>query len=57
MLISDALASIYFTPLQAKSVPIESIESARFEVRPDLKGLTFSEGGPKAWIVAVIRTR
>jgi SAM-dependent methyltransferase len=28
---------------------IESVEPSRFEVRPDLKDLTFSEGGPKAW--------
>jgi SAM-dependent methyltransferase len=33
---------------------IESIESSRFEVRLDLKDLTFSKGGPKAWF-AVIR--
>ena len=34
---------------------IESIEPARYEVRPDLKDLTFSEGGPKAWFVVVRR--
>jgi 2-polyprenyl-3-methyl-5-hydroxy-6-metoxy-1,4-benzoquinol methylase len=33
---------------------VESIAPSRFEVRPDLKGLSFSEGGPKAWF-AVIR--
>jgi cyclopropane fatty-acyl-phospholipid synthase-like methyltransferase len=33
---------------------IESIEPSRFEVRPDLKDLSFSEGGPRAWF-AVIR--
>ena len=33
---------------------VESIQPSRFEVRPDLKDLTFSEGGPKAWF-AVIR--
>jgi SAM-dependent methyltransferase len=32
---------------------IESIEPSRFEVRPDLEDLTFSEGGPKAWFVVV----
>jgi cyclopropane fatty-acyl-phospholipid synthase-like methyltransferase len=32
-----------------------SIES-RAEVRPDLKDLSFSEGGPKAWFVVVKRT-
>jgi len=34
---------------------IESIEPARFEVRPDLKDLSFSEGGPRAWFVLVRR--
>jgi len=33
---------------------IESIEPSRYEVRPDLKDLNFSEGGPRAWL-AVIR--
>jgi cyclopropane fatty-acyl-phospholipid synthase-like methyltransferase len=33
---------------------IESIDPARYEVRSDLKDLSFSEGGPKAWL-AVIR--
>jgi cyclopropane fatty-acyl-phospholipid synthase-like methyltransferase len=35
---------------------IESIEPSRFEVRPDLKDLSFSEGGPKAWFVVVRRS-
>jgi cyclopropane fatty-acyl-phospholipid synthase-like methyltransferase len=30
---------------------VESIEPSRFDVRPDLKEFTFSEGGPKAWFV------
>lgn len=34
---------------------IESIEPSRYGVRPDLKDLTFSEGGPKAWFVVVRR--
>jgi SAM-dependent methyltransferase len=34
---------------------IESIKPFRFEVRPDLKDFTFSEGGPKAWFVVVRR--
>jgi cyclopropane fatty-acyl-phospholipid synthase-like methyltransferase len=34
---------------------IESIEPTRAEVRPDLKDLSFSEGGPKAWFVVVQR--
>ena len=38
----------------AEGWSVESIEPSRFEVRPDLKDLTFSEGGPKAWF-AVIR--
>jgi SAM-dependent methyltransferase len=38
----------------AEGWSIESIEPTRAEVRPDLKDLTFSEGGPKAWF-AVIR--
>jgi SAM-dependent methyltransferase len=32
---------------------IESIEPSRYEVRPDLKDLIFSEGGAKAWFVVV----
>lgn len=32
---------------------IESIEPARFEVRPDMKDFAFSDGGPKAWFVVV----
>ena len=34
---------------------IEMIEPSRFEVRPDLKDIQFSEGGPKAWFVIVRR--
>ena len=34
---------------------IESIEPTRFEIRPDLKDISFSEGGPKAWFVRVRR--
>jgi cyclopropane fatty-acyl-phospholipid synthase-like methyltransferase len=33
---------------------VEEIRPARFEVRPDLEGISFSEGGPRAWF-AVIR--
>jgi cyclopropane fatty-acyl-phospholipid synthase-like methyltransferase len=36
---------------------IASVEASRYEVRPDLKDLAFSEGGPKAWFVVVMRTR
>jgi SAM-dependent methyltransferase len=35
---------------------IESIEPSRFEVRPDLKDISFSEGGPKAWFVIARRS-
>jgi cyclopropane fatty-acyl-phospholipid synthase-like methyltransferase len=34
---------------------VESIEQSRFEVRPDLEDITFSQGGPKAWFVVVRR--
>ncbi len=34
---------------------VERIEPSRFEVRPDLKDITFSEGGPKAWFVVATR--
>ncbi len=40
----------------AEGWKVESIEPSRFEVRPDLKNFTFSEGGPKAWFVVVRRT-
>lgn len=35
---------------------IESIEPSRYEVRPDLKDMSFSEGGPKAWFVVADKT-
>jgi cyclopropane fatty-acyl-phospholipid synthase-like methyltransferase len=34
---------------------IESIEPTWAEVRPDLKDLTFSDGGPRAWFAVVRR--
>jgi cyclopropane fatty-acyl-phospholipid synthase-like methyltransferase len=34
---------------------IESIKPARFEVRPDLKDMVFSPGGPKTWFVTIRR--
>lgn len=40
----------------AQGWEIESIKSARFETRPDLKDMTFSPGGPKTWF-AIIRRR
>jgi SAM-dependent methyltransferase len=39
----------------AEGWSIESIQPSWFEVRPDLKDLTFSEGGPRAWFVVVRR--
>ena len=39
----------------AQGWAIESIEPTRAEVRPDVKDLSFSEGGPKAWFVVVRR--
>jgi hypothetical protein len=39
----------------AEGWAIESVEPVRVEVRPDLKDMTFSEGGPKAWFVVVRR--
>ena len=39
----------------AEGWAMESIVPSRFEVRPDLKEFTFSEGGPKAWFVVVKR--
>ena len=41
----------------AEGWSIESIERSRYEVRPDLKDISFSEGGPKAWFVVVRRLR
>ena len=34
---------------------VESIEPTRFEVRPDLQDITFSDGGPKAWFAKVLK--
>ena len=34
---------------------IESVEPIRFETRPDLKDISFSDGGPKAWFVVARR--
>jgi len=39
----------------AKGWAVESIKPSRFEVIPNLKDFTFSEGGPKAWFVVVRR--
>jgi SAM-dependent methyltransferase len=32
---------------------VEGIEPSRYEVRPDLKQISFSPGGPKAWFVTI----
>jgi hypothetical protein len=39
----------------AEGWDVQSIEPKRFEVRPDLKEISFSPGGPKAWFVVVRR--
>jgi SAM-dependent methyltransferase len=39
----------------AEGWAVERIEPTRFEVRPDLKDFSFSDGGPKAWFVVVRR--
>jgi SAM-dependent methyltransferase len=39
----------------AQGWAVETIEHTRFEVRPDMKELIFSDGGPKAWKVVVRR--
>jgi hypothetical protein len=41
----------------AKGWGIESVEPSRYEVRPDLEDLTFSEGGPRAWFAVIQRER
>lgn len=40
----------------ANNWSIESIEPVRFEVIPNLKDLSFSPGGPKAWFTVIRRT-
>ncbi len=40
----------------AQGWAIESVQPTRFEVRPDLVDLQFSQGGPKAWFVVARRT-
>jgi len=41
----------------AQGCVIEAIEPARYEVRPDLKDLNFSEGGPWAWFAVIRRLK
>jgi SAM-dependent methyltransferase len=40
----------------ARGWVVESVERSRYEVRPDLKDLTFSDGGPKAWFLIGMRS-
>ena len=39
----------------ARDWAIESIEPIRFAIRDDIPDLSFSPGGPKAWIAAIRR--
>ena len=41
----------------AEGWSIESIEPIQVEVRPDLKDITFSEGGPKAWFMSARKVK
>ena len=41
----------------AEGWKVESIESSRYEVRPDPNDISFSDGGPKAWFVVVRRVQ
>ncbi len=40
----------------AQGWDVESIKEARFETRPDLKDIRFSEGGPFAWFCVIRRS-
>jgi SAM-dependent methyltransferase len=40
----------------AQGWEVESIQPCRVEVRPDLKGFSFTEGGPKAWFAVIRRS-
>jgi ubiquinone/menaquinone biosynthesis C-methylase UbiE len=35
---------------------VDEVRATRFEVAPDLKDISFSEGGPKAWLAKIKRT-
>ncbi len=39
----------------AEGWAVEEIRASRYEVRPDLKDISFSEGGPKAWFSVIRR--
>lgn len=39
----------------AEGWAVEEVRATRFEVAPDLKDISFSEGGPKAWFSAIRR--
>lgn len=40
----------------AEGWDVESIQESRFEPRPDLEGIQFSEGGPFAWFSVIRRS-
>jgi len=40
----------------AEGWKVESITESRFEVRPDLEDIQFSEGGPFAWFCVIRRS-
>ena len=54
-LLSDTLSKTELHDAFAKGWTIESIQPVQVEVRPDLKELTFSDGGPKAWFAVARR--
>jgi hypothetical protein len=34
---------------------VESVQPTRIEVNPEFTGMTFSEGGPRAWFAVIQR--
>ncbi len=40
----------------AEGWQVESIDPAQFEINAEFTGVTFSEGGPKAWFAVIRRT-
>lgn len=41
----------------AEGWQVEELAASRFEVRPDLEDIAFSEGGPKTWFAVIRRVR
>ena len=39
----------------AEGWTVEEVREARYEVRPDLEDISFSEGGPRAWFSMIRR--